>query len=303
MNDFRRCIALVNLACRRGRPGGLRRLRDAGSGRAAEAPAYRVGDRWVYHGQDGFFRLLTTWEETHTISTVGADGIGERITVKGPTLDLARAEQWAAPGLVKIGALYENETRRFVDAARSLPVSARRGRAPGASSSTISTRATKTTGQINNYVRVRGWETVVTPAGTFDAVVMHVVIWLDDETFWRFPTQCNYIVWYAPAVRGIVREIKRATYQEKGGDMDSGARIPTQNTVHRARVVHAGRLDPQVAAAAALRSRGAARSSSSAPPGSACRSASPARRARAARQRGPVTTSRPNARIDAMSSP
>jgi hypothetical protein len=31
-------------------------------------------------------------------------------------------------------------------------------------------------------------------------------------------------------VRGIVREIKRATYQEKGGDMDSSARIPTQNT-------------------------------------------------------------------------
>ena len=40
---------------------------------------YRVGDRWVYHGQDGF-RVLTTWEETHTISTVDADGITERIT-------------------------------------------------------------------------------------------------------------------------------------------------------------------------------------------------------------------------------
>ncbi len=202
---------------------------STGSGRAAEAPAYRVGDRWVYHGQDGFFRLLTTWEETHTISTVSADGISERITVKGPTLDLARAELLTAPGRVKIGALYENETRRF-----ATPLD--RYRFPLAAGAAWSQfvdnfdETTKTSGQINNYVRVRGWETVVTPAGTFDAIVMHVLIWLDDETFWRYPTQCNYTVWYAPAVRGIVREIKRATYQEKGGDFDSGARIPTQNT-------------------------------------------------------------------------
>jgi hypothetical protein len=27
---------------------------------------------------------------------------------------------------------------------------------------------------------------------------------LDDETFWRYATTCNYAVWYAPAVRGVV---------------------------------------------------------------------------------------------------
>ncbi|MET0683579.1 MAG: hypothetical protein ABWZ29_09590 [Casimicrobiaceae bacterium] len=226
MNDFRRWVALVIWLAAVAGCGGFE---STGSGRAAEAPAYRVGDRWVYHGQDGFFRLLTTWEETHTISTVSADGISERITVKGPTLDLARAELLTAPGRVKIGALYENETRRF-----ATPLD--RYRFPLAAGAAWSQfvdnfdETTKTSGQINNYVRVRGWETVVTPAGTFDAIVMHVLIWLDDETFWRYPTQCNYTVWYAPAVRGIVREIKRATYQEKGGDFDSGARIPTQNT-------------------------------------------------------------------------
>ena len=78
---------------------------------------------------------------------------------------------------------------------------------------------------------VRGWETVTTPAGTFDALAMHVVMWLDDEEFWRFPTECNYTVWYAPAVRGVVREVKRAQYREKGGDFDSGAQIRTQNAV------------------------------------------------------------------------
>jgi hypothetical protein len=228
MNHVRRVALLLGLAAAAALTacGGFQ---SAGSGPAAEAPAYRVGDRWVYRGQDGF-RLLTTWEETHTISAVGADGIGERISVKGPTLDVARAEQWSAPGVVKIGALYENETRRF-----ATPLD--RYRFPLAAGATWSQfvdnydESTKATGQINNYVHVDRWETVTTPAGTFDAVVLHVTMWLDDGTFWRWPTQCNYTVWYAPAVRGVVREIKMAQYLEKGGDMDNGASIRTQNTV------------------------------------------------------------------------
>ena len=230
MNPIRRRVALIFGLAAMGALAGCASLDSPGSGRAAEAPTYRVGDRWVYHGRDGFFRLFTTWEETHTISAVGADGIGERITVKGPTLDLARAELWTVPGRVKIGALYENETRRF-----ATPLD--RFRFPLAAGASWNQfvdnfdESTKTAGQINNFVRVRGWETVVTPAGTFDAIVMTVMMWLDDGTFWRWPTQCNYTVYYAPAVRGVVREVKRAWYLEKGGDMDNGATIPTQNTV------------------------------------------------------------------------
>jgi hypothetical protein len=204
-------------------------VESKGSGRAADAPAYRVGDRWLYRARDGFNRLITTWDETHTISAVNADGITERVTLKGPTLDVARSELWTAPGQVKVGALYEWETRRF-----ATPLD--RYRFPLAAGATWSQyvnnvdESNRTSGQINYYLRVQGWETVATPAGVFDALLLHVVIWLDDETFWRFPTQCNYILWYAPAVRGIAREIKRASYQEKGGDMDAAARIPTQNT-------------------------------------------------------------------------
>jgi len=204
-------------------------LESAGSGPAAEAPAYRVGDRWTYRVQDGFL-TPERWEETHAISAIGADGIGARITQKGTFRDVARAELWSAPGLVKIGAIYDNETRRFVT-----PLE--RYRFPLAAGATWSrfvdnfNEATKETGQINHYVRVRGWEKVTTPAGTFDALVMHVVAWLDDEQFWRYATQCDYTVWYAPAVRGVVRETKQAQYQEKGGDFDSGGKIRMQNAV------------------------------------------------------------------------
>ena len=131
---------------------------------------------------------------------------------------------------MKVGAVFDNETRRFVT-----PLE--RYRFPLAAGAAWSrfvddfNEATKETGQINHFVRVRGWEKVTTPAGTFDALVLHVMMWLDDEQFWRFATQCNYTVWYAPAVRGVVREEKRAEYKEKGGDMDSGAQIRTQNAL------------------------------------------------------------------------
>jgi hypothetical protein len=208
---------------------GCAGFESAGSGPAAEAPAYRVGDRWTYGVQDGF-RSLERWEETHSITAIGTEGISARITQKGPSRDSARAELWSAPGLVKIGAVFDNETRRFVT-----PLE--RYRFPLAGGGVWSqfvdnyNEATRLSGQMNRYVRVRGWEKVTTPAGTFDAIVMHVVMRLDDEEFWRYATQCNYTVWYAPAVRGVVREEKRASYLERGTDRDGGGRIPTQNAV------------------------------------------------------------------------
>jgi len=229
--DFRRRLVTFTLGlglC--GALAGCVMMDSPGSGRAAEPPAYRVGDRWVYRAQDGWFRLFTNWEETHTISAVNADGITERVTLRGPTLDVARSELWAAPGKVRIGALYDHETRRF-----ATPLDRYRfPLAPGATWSQFVDNVdetNRTSGPINYYLRAQGWETVSTPAGTFDAIVLHVVIWLDDETFWRYPTLCDYLIWYAPAVRGVVREQKRASYQEKGGDFDNAAKIPTQNTV------------------------------------------------------------------------
>jgi hypothetical protein len=229
MSALRHCVAAAVFVATVATLSGCAGLESAGSGPAAEAPAYRVGDRWTYRAQDGFL-TPERWEETHAISAIGADGIGVRITQHGPARNSARSELWSAPGLVKIGAVFDNETRRFVT-----PLE--RYRFPLAAGQSWSrfidnfNETTNASGQINHYVRVRGWEKVSTPAGTFDALVMHVVMWLDDEEFWREPTQCNYRVWYAPAVRGIVRADKQAHYREKGGDFDSGSQIRTQNAV------------------------------------------------------------------------
>ena len=204
--------------------GGCAGAPGSGSGPAADAPAYRIGDRWLYHGDDGF-RVKTEWDETHEVTAIGPDGIAARITLKGG-LDLTRTELWSAPGQVKIGAVYDNTTRRF-------EVPLQRYDFPLATGKVWNqwvwnyNEFTKEKGQINRYVSVSGWEKVTTPAGTFDALKMQVVMRLDDETFWRFATTCNYAVWYAPTAKAVVREERRAQYVEKSGE-HGGATIRSQ---------------------------------------------------------------------------
>jgi len=198
-------------------------------GPAADAPAYRVGDRWIYRAADGFYTPVR-WEETREVTAITADGISVRVTQRGPTVDNARTELWAAPGLVRSGALFDDETRRFATplARYEFPL------VPGKTWSQFVdnyNEATRKDGQINHYVRVGGWEQVATPAGTYDAIRLRVLTRLDDDEFWRWATECNYLIAYAPAVRGIVREDKEAQYREKGSPADGVTAFRSQHAV------------------------------------------------------------------------
>jgi hypothetical protein len=199
------------------------------TGPVAAAPTFRVGERWVYRGREGF-RSPVVWEETHEVTAVGPEGITIRVTFKGPTIDGVRYERLSAPGVVRQGALMDIETRRF-----ATPLD--RFRFPLASGQTWNqwvdnfNETTKKEGQINRYVRVSGWEKVSTPAGVYDAIRMRVMMRLDDEEFWRYPTTCNYVIWWAPAVGAPVREEKDAEYREKGEDFDGSGNIRAQHTL------------------------------------------------------------------------
>ena len=197
-----------------------------GSGPAIEAPTYRVGDRLVYHVRDGF-RDPIVYDETHVVTAVGADGITVRITMKGARVDGERIEKWAAPGRVLQGSLFDIETRRFAAPLDRYRFPLRTGQRWSQFVDNFN-EFTGKEGQINRYVRVGAVEKVTTPAGTFDAIRLNVIMRLDDEEFWHWPTDCNYTIWYAPAVKASVRELKRADYLEKGG-RDSIGRLPAQN--------------------------------------------------------------------------
>jgi hypothetical protein len=201
----------------------------ATDGPVAAAPTPVVGARWVYRGREGF-RMPVVWEETHEITAVGTAGISVRVTLKGPGVDYERDELLSAPGVVRVGALMDIETRRFATPLLRY----RYPMAPGATWNqwvdNFNARLNRD-GQINRYVRVGGWEKVRTPAGEFDALRMRVLMRLDDEEFWRYPTTCNYVIWYAPAVGAPVREEKDAEYLERGDNLDGMGAIRAQHTV------------------------------------------------------------------------
>jgi hypothetical protein len=195
-------------------------------GPPAPAPVYRVGDRWVYRASDGF-RAPVTWDETHEVIAVDAQGITVRVTQKGPTVDNTRTEQWLAPGVVSVGALFDNETRQFKTPLTrfQFPLTPR---ASWNQRIVNFNEATQQTGQVSRFVQVGGWVKVQVPAGEFDAILLRVIMRLDDETFWRHATECNYEIWWAPKVGAPVREFKQADYLEKGDSRDA-VRFRSQN--------------------------------------------------------------------------
>ena len=198
-------------------------------GPSAAPPSLAVGARWTYRGSEGF-RAPLEWEETHEVTAVGADGISVRVTLKGDRVDFERHELLSSPGVVRTGALMDIETRRF-----TTPLE--RFRFPLAPGETWNqwvgnfNERTRKAGEINRYVRVGGWEKVSTPAGVFDAIRMRVLMRLDDDEFWRYPTTCNYVIWYAPAVGAPVREEKEAEYFERGEERDGNGAIRAQHTL------------------------------------------------------------------------
>jgi hypothetical protein len=195
-------------------------------GPAVAAPEVRPGDRWVYRGVDGF-RVRVEWEETHEVVSVAPGDIVVDVKLRGDTADIDRTERWSAPGIVLQGAVYEAETSVFD------PPLVRFGYplTPGTSWRQAIRDTEKPPGPygpIMRSVAVRGYEQITTPAGTFDAIRMSVFMRMDDETFWRWPTECEYTVWYAPAVGAIVQEDRRSHWRDKGG-MDAASYHPGQN--------------------------------------------------------------------------
>ncbi|HYT98418.1 MAG TPA: hypothetical protein VEO36_13940 [Casimicrobiaceae bacterium] len=198
-------------------------------GPAADAPTLRVGDRWVYRAADGF-RVALQWSEMHVVTSVTPGAITVRITEAGPNARGERTEVWSAPGLLASGAVFDDETRRFSTPIKIYDFPLAPGERWNQWVDNLNA-ATNKTGQINRYVTVGGWEKVATPAGTFDAIKLRVLMRLDDEEFWRGPTQCNYLIYYSPAVGAMVRAEKNAEYWEKSDRRDGVGAITAQHAV------------------------------------------------------------------------
>ncbi len=184
-------------------------------GPPAPAPDLRVGDRWVYHCSDGF-RSPVVWDETHEIIAAGPGGYKLRVVAKGPTIDFTRVEDLESPGVVRVGAAMDFEVRHMRPPMIRFQFPLTRG-ATWNQWIDNDNEMTRQTGRFNRFGRVGGWRKVTVPAGSFDAIFVNILMTMDDETFWRWPTMCNYGIWWAPAVGASILEDRQAEYREKGG--------------------------------------------------------------------------------------
>jgi hypothetical protein len=198
------------------------------SGPPAPAPTFRVGDRWVYNCSDGF-RVQVTWVETHEVITIDSTGIAVRVTGKGETVNFTRVELLQSPGVLLIGSVYDPaETRNFKQPLTryKFPLT------PGERwTDTIDNFDDLTQRQdvVNRFVQVGGYESVSVPAGNFNAITMRILMSVNVNDPFRWPTQCNYRVWWAEEAGAAVRETRYATYLERGGGIDA-IQIRAQNT-------------------------------------------------------------------------
>ena len=196
---------------------------DGDPSKQASAPDYRVGDRWVYHVEEGYLARLS-WDETWEITRIDATGVTVQVTSKGDLINETRTEQWPQPGLVSQGALMNTETRQFTTPYQRFRFPMKAG---DSWSQWLETVDAKDHMRPPDFVtRAWGWEKVKTPVGEADALKLNQLITFDDEDPWRYSTRASYYFWYAPAVNNIVRAEKRASFIQKG---DGRGAIEIQN--------------------------------------------------------------------------
>ena len=186
-------------------------------GPPAAAPAYRVGDRWVYSAQDGFRVTGDLGRDARGDRRSARDGITVRVTQKGPTRRRRahRAVVRAGPGAASARC---STTRRAASRTplEALPVSARRRQDAGTSSSTISTRPRSRPGRSTaTSGSAAGRRSPRRPARSTRSACTSSCASTTRRSGASRPSATTPS-WYAPAVRGIVREDKRGAVPGEG---------------------------------------------------------------------------------------
>ncbi|HSO06840.1 MAG TPA: hypothetical protein VLW45_06350 [Pelomicrobium sp.] len=168
-------------------------------GKPVPPPEPRVGDTWTYAIYDGF-RGYEKGRVTYRVIAVDAGSMEVEVTRDREQETRRHTRAWNPyAGLTPAG--------ERVAYAPALPLF----RFPlddGAGWNAVSTATNARTGEsfpVRVDARVRGRETVKTPAGEFDAVVIERQLIFGDENLWRTDSYVVETEWYAPAVGASVR--------------------------------------------------------------------------------------------------
>ena len=192
------------------------------------APKLAVGDRWQYKITDNLRRGAVTMLDADVVSINGGTAT-VRLVYDAPTGRSELSEEIDANGGLVVGALKEEPTRRFPTPIEMYQFPLQAGQTWRQTVDTISPD-TQLNAQILVYGTVQGQTLVTVPGGSFDAVYLYRILQLDDEQFWRTRTDRRDSVWFAPQVKGVVRETRDASYRLLGGGPGVSSVVRTENT-------------------------------------------------------------------------
>jgi hypothetical protein len=190
------------------------------------APTLAVGDHWEYRITDNLAMGQVTMLEAEVVS-INA-GIASLRLVYNDQFGRSetRAEIDANGGLV-VGALKGHEPRHFQVPIQMFDFPLAPGKNWRQTVPSISPE-TQLPAQILVFGNVQGQTVVTVPAGAFNTTFVFRILQLDDEQFWRTRTRREDSVWYAPEVKGPVRELRNASFVQSGGGV--GSLVRTENT-------------------------------------------------------------------------
>lgn len=204
--------------------GGCASLPPVGAPVAAPEP--RPGDAWAWAVFDGF-RGFEIGELRQRVTEVAGDSVTVELARGDATRTLACTREWnPRAGVTPAGdeVAYDPPLPLF-----RFPL------ADGAGWTEKVTATDRRTGArfpVWVQARVLGRERVATPAGEFDAVVVHRVIEIHDDSIWRTHTVVVEREWYAPAAGHGVRfrhELRHYFTRTGGGGNEGGGGMVQQD--------------------------------------------------------------------------
>jgi hypothetical protein len=195
-------------------------------GQPVASPRFVVGDHWQYRVIDNMRRGAASQIDAEVVALAG-----DVATLRIVHVDGGMRSEWLdevdATGGLRAGMLGDSGLRRFNPAVALLAFPLEQGKTWRQIVPTFRSDI-QLPDQILIYGDVQGRTPVTAPAGSFNAIQIYRVLQLDDASFWRTRTVRRDQVWYAPEVRGVVREMHDAEYFEHG-DIDASA-VYTERT-------------------------------------------------------------------------
>lgn len=203
---------------------GLAGCASAPVGEGVAAPPLAVGDHWQYKITDNLRRGAVSQLDAEVVALSG-----NAARIRFARADPSGRSEWVdevdGKGGLRTGSLYREPPRSFNPPAQLLDFPLGQGKTWRQTIDTLRTD-TELKDQILIYGRVDTPGPTTVPAGRFDAVYVYRIVQLDDEEFWRTRTSLRAAIWYAPEVKGPVRESRDAQYTEK--DSTDPATIRTE---------------------------------------------------------------------------